>query len=769
MRAGVQPLKGIPLALALSVSAMLPLAQPGPPNDWVTVLWTGVLCLCLWRARTRHIAGLLLPALLCQTLIMVKLHERLPAVRAGVTQTVTGTIAGLPAAYDDMQEFLFRPVSRGDGLPRLIRVRWYNGVPVPEAGQRWQLELRLQPPRGRVNFTGNDPERRFFAHGIGALGTVVTGEHLQADPAPRWNVHRWREALRHRMVSILEDEPAFGLILALSIGDRSRMSEQQWQTLATTGTGHLLAISGLHIGFAALLGFRIGWLSQWLIPFAMRLRLGLLPAWFGAIAAAVSYAGLAGFSVSTRRALVMLLVLMAARLTRRSLHPFQPWALALMLVLLLDPLAPLQPGYWMSFAAVAVLVWQFSPRTYPGGPVRQALLAQAAIMLVMLPLGMFWFQRVSVLSLPANLLAIPSVSLIIVPLVLAGLALLNLTPSSLAAVFLLPAAWAADGLVRALSWLASIGELLSRPTGAPAFSLVLLATAGLLFALWPRALRLRWLSLALLCPVLGTRPGQLSRGAIDLHLLDVGQGLAALIETPRQVTLYDTGPGQPGRWDLSSEVIEPAVRQSRQKALTRILVSHGDLDHAGGFTTLSAAFPGADRRINARVAAGRDVACNTGLNWDDSGVAGRILHPTPWLPYLGNLSSCVLSLRTSGWSLLLPGDIDHAVEERLVNQGLEEHDILVAPHHGSRTSSSRGFIRAVAPDWVLIPAGSGNRFGFPHAEVVQRYRVSGARVASVSDCGALRLRLRPGQTAGLESARRVRNAIWRWPPARECP
>jgi competence protein ComEC len=757
--------------LALAASAMLPLAQAGPHDQRIAwgMLLAGGLCFCYRPARP--LAWLLAPALATMFTIQSRLADRLPAQYAGQSLTVVGLIDSLPRRRDDQLEFLFRPDRRPDTpdwLPQLIRVRWYEQAPAVRAGETWQLGLRLQPPRDRVNFHGTDAERYYFARAIGAVATV-TGEGRTLHAPDRWRLDRLRQDLGDRLRAMLADEPALGLILALAIADRSELSDLHWAQLSATGTGHLLAISGLHIGFAALLGFRLSWLLLPLAPLCWRLRLGFALPWCGAGLTALAYAAMAGFGISTRRALLMLAVLACAQLSRRHVHPVQGWALALILVLLFDAMAPLQAGFWLSFIAVLVLLVLFAPRTATRHRSARPVLAQAGIMLAMLPLGMYWFQNATALGFLANLFAIPAVSFVVVPLVLAGLLLISLGLDAMAEGFLLPASWAADGISRALGGLAGFGSDWIVQTHQPSLAGTMLATLGALLMLGPRGLPARWLAPILMLPLVVPVAPRLDEAGFRLSLLDVGQGLAALVETREEVIVYDTGPGQGGRWDLVGAVIAPALRQATHSAPSRILVSHGDLDHAGGLSTLSQAYPRAITWANTRRNSRHGSPCNSSIAFSGGGVDFRVLHPSSSLPYLGNASSCVLSMASAFHSVLLPGDINHAAEQRLLGQGLGPHDIVIAPHHGSKTSSSLEFIRATQPGWVLFPTGAGNRFGFPHEGVVQRYRSQGARVASVSDCGALQVDLLPGQAPRVRSARRVRNAIWRWPAATTCP
>jgi competence protein ComEC len=366
---------------------------------------------------------------------------------------------------------------------------------------------------------------------------------------------------------------------------------------------------------------------------------------------------------------------------------------------------------------------------------------------------MYWFQQGTALGLPANLVAIPWVSLVVVPLVLAGAAclLLGWPAGSLLEL----AADAGQSLTAFLSWLAGRFPDLAWATPKPGLPGAALAVAGLLLLLLPRGMRIRWLAPFLCVPL-----------EVRVELLDVGQGLAALVDTRRHTLLYDSGPGKPGEWDLARTTIRPAMATRNTRVPKLIVISHGDMDHAGGLGGLRRLYPHV--RILGNLGEGR-IGCTRQLRWSWDGVGFRVLHPGPRLPYLGNASSCVMSVVAEQGAVLLPGDVDAAVEARLLRENIGEHELVVAPHHGSRTSSTPRWVERLRPRAVLFAAGPGNRFGFPDPGVVQRYLDAGALALSTADCGAIRVAMKRPGALELASARRARPAPWRWPPAPHCP
>ncbi len=755
------------LLMALGATAPFLLYVPSPPALAPCLAISGLLLLF---TRYRLIALLLLPMAWTLHAVGERLADRLPADLHGAKRHVPGIIAGLPEVRGDFLQFEFRPLQGPEepALPRRIAVRWYTEWPDLRVGELWRLHLRLKPPRSRVNFSGPDGERTLFAGGFGALATVGRGGGKMLRGAGKRKVYGLRQLARDRVGDALRERAGAGLVLALAVADRSSLDGGERSVLARSGTGHLLAISGLHVGLAALFGFWLGRACSILLPTAWRLRCGLMPGWIAAITLASAYAGLAGFGTSTQRALVMLLVLALSRLLRRPLQPARPLAIALILVLLLDPVAPLRAGFWLSFGAVAILLLVFTPRTGSRtglrGRLRELLQAQVAIMLGTLPLGMFWFQQTTVLGFAANIVAIPWVSFVVVPLVLCGQALVfcGLYAGEL---LLQLAALAGQALMAGLTWLVELLPGLYVETGRPGRFQAMLALAGAGILLLPRGIPGRPLALFMVLPLLLSPSRDLEPGQVRLEMLDVGQGLSVLVGTRRHALLYDAGPGQPGSWDLAESVLVPAVAEAGYALPDRIMIGHGDLDHAGGLASLAMRYPEAG--LLANLGAG-SIGCDSRQKWNWDHVGFQVLHPDPGLPYLGNASSCVLSVRTPHGGALLSGDIDSAVEARLVSRDLSQHRVLVAPHHGSKTSSSPGFVRALDAELVLFAAGYGNRFGFPNPEVVARYRRHGARTLSTADCGAVRVTIRDKAPPMLEVARRVRGALWRYPAGPGC-
>lgn len=710
-----------------------------------------------------------------------RISQRLPLSENKSTYAISGVIGSFPHANAEGVRFMFLPDEPVTPIPTRIQVYWYNDrrraegaktdVPQIRAGEHWRLQLVLRSPRGRVNFHGVDAERWYFSEGIGALASVQDGENVRLAGPARFNLQHWRESVLDKLNEKAPGKPAFRILTALAIADRRGMLASDKEILSATGTGHLLAISGLHIGLAAVMGFHLGRLVLSLLFTGLKQSLAIILPWCTAWLAAFGYSALSGFGVSAQRALIMLSVATVVMLSRRNVHPLQAWLIAMSLVLVADPFAPLRAGFWFSFIAVGVLMMLFVPRHGLMPAWRKMLLAQLGISLLMAPLGMYWFQQASLPGLLANLLAIPIVSLLIVPLILISMVLLWL-PGPLADWVLTVAGYLADWLMLMLDHIAGLQPPAFSSTRIPGLLTTVLAMLGAAVFMLPRGLPGRFAGLLLMLPLL--LPARDSPGGTETQIdfLDVGQGLSVLLTTRDYLLVYDTGPGNglegEDGLDMVAGTIQPMIEATGRKP-DLVVVSHADLDHAGGLKRIHSIYPGAGYLANLPAKRAGISSCVTPGSWMTESLVFRILHPSPNLPYLGNDSSCVISVSGPGLSLLLSGDISRVVEQRLVDHGLEQHAILTAPHHGSSTSSSQPLIDAVKPAWVLISAATGNRFGFPRTDVLERYANAHIPTLNTAQCGGIRLTTDVTGELTINSARVSRKALWRWPAIQDCP
>lgn len=759
----------LPSALAMG-SLTAPLFNSVPPG-WLLCTVSAIGLLALLLAPVRWLGAGLLACCWALWNFQARLDDRLVPELSGQVLAVTGVVSSIPQADDDRLSFRFEPQQRAEDrqtavrLPHTILVRWYEEYPPLAAGQHWSLEVLLKPPWGAVNFQGADREKWLFASGIGAVATVRSGLLLSPPGFSDRQLTSLRAAIFTEIGQRLPDAREAAVIQALAVGDRSGMQPGVRQLLALTGTSHLLAISGLHIGLAAAGGMLLARGLGWFLPIAALGRGYHLCSLLGGALAAGLYAALAGFGIPTVRALLMLLAAMTAISFSRQIHPARAWLLALAAVVLIDPFASLRAGFWFSFMAVAALLLTFVPRNDRRSWWRSLLLAQAAVTLALLPVSAAWFQAVSLVSFAANLVAIPLVSLTIVPLVLAGV-VAGAAHGQLAGLLWSLAGDLSGVLLTLLELFARLqGEMTPVAASSPAAIVLALLGAGLL--LLPRGLPVRWCGLFLLCPLFLPPTSRTAADGMELEILDVGQGTAVLLRAAGKTLLYDSGPGDGAGRDRVSTVIVPALN----RAPDRVIISHGDQDHAGGLWSLQARYPQAPILANLNLTQHQPGlgACHAPFRWRWGETEFEVLHPSAALPYRGNDSSCVVEVRRPGGRILLSGDISAVVEARLLLEGLQQSDVLVVPHHGSLTSSSPAFIATLQPRVAVATASLGNRFGFPREEVRRRYDRAGVLFWSTGECGALHLQLGDDGQLTVASARLERPAIWRWPAGRRCP
>ena len=731
-----------------------------------------------------------------------RLAERLPHGLEGRDLAVTGVVADLPQQGAQGLRFLFRPETvelPGEAvraLPPLLMVGWYSGwhedatLTAPQAslraGQRWAFTLRLRRPHGNLNPHGHDLELALFEQGVGAVGYVREGPLAPRllDTAAGHPVARLRQAVRDAIQRQVPDPRAAGVLAALAIGDQSAIGREDWALYRDTGIAHLVSISGLHVTMFA-------WLAGLLLGLAWRLSARAclwlpapLAARWGGLLLATAYAVLAGWGLPSQRTVLMLmLVTVLSSLGRR--WPW-PWVLvaAAVLVSLGDPWALLQPGFWLSFMAVGLLMASDAAQAQPRladdslrrrffGALGQGLRTQWTATLSLTPLSLLCFQQVSVVGLLANLVAIPLVTLLITPLALLGVVWAPLW---------LLGAWLVQGLgwflAQLAGWPAAVWQVPVAPLWAQA--------AGLLAALvvvlpWPWRLRLLALPLAL--PMLLPPRALPGPGSFELVALDVGQGTAVLVRTRHHLLMFDTGPQYARDSDAGQRILLPLLpllRARGERRIDRLVLSHRDTDHVGGARALILALPvgevlsslDTDHPLLSLGPPSR--RCAAGQRWEWDGVGFEVLQP-PKSAYASvagprpNALSCVIRVSGSAagsGSLLLTGDIERLQEMALVAGAgpALRSTVLIAPHHGSRSSSSQSFLEAVRPAVVVVQAGYRSRFGHPAPEVMARYRQLGLVVAETTRCGAWSWQ-GDALLASVRCERQVRARHWHDQPA----
>ena len=721
----------------------------------------------------RTLAGLLIGFAWAGLFAGHYLAEQLDAGLEGQDLIIVGVVDSLPFRFDQGVRFNLR-IERAtrDGVavavPSHVALGWYAeshgfrrpgvGAPIAqlapvqvEPGERWQLSVRLQRPHGNANPEGFDFEAWLLEQDLRATGQVRTGaastdlnRRLDAFvPTFGTIVERLRSRVRARILAALHGREYAGAMVALVIGDQRAIAQSDWKIFNRTGIGHLVSISGLHITmiaglFAALTHFL--WRRGFFIGAQLCLWLPAQKA--AALAAAITallYVLLAGFGIPAQRTLYMLWVVAAALWCGRIGSVSHVLCIAAAVVLAIDPWAVLWPGFWLSFGAVAIILYASVGRRSPSlagagrierlhAQLRETARTQYVVTLGLVPLTMLLFGQVSLVSPLANAIAIPLVSLLVAPLALGGAIL----PAPLS-VLLLSAAHALFAwLAAVLTWLSGLpAAVWAAPM--PAFWMFACALIGALWLLAPRGWPVRWAGLVGWLPLLCNPASHPVAGNMTVTAFDVGQGMAVLIETAGHRLLYDTGPAYSPESDGANRVILPYLKSRGIDRLDGVIISHNDNDHSGGARSLFdeirvgwvASSIAADSPIV--VAAPSHRRCVAGQRWTWDGVDFEMLHPglasydsTKWKP---NARSCTLKITHGPYSMLLPGDIEAVQERELVAADADklQSTVLLAPHHGSGTSSTVPFLQAVRPQLAIFQVGYRNRYHHPKPEIFARY------------------------------------------------
>jgi len=784
---------------------------------------------------------------------------RLPAALQGEVVVLSGTIVDVKSGDDRRQKITFwvdclAPYEAFKSFPEqsfrpehchqqfsVAQVSWYAPFPEIIPGQHWRIAAKLKWGHGFSNPGGFDYERWLMQHHIQAVGYVRKEIDAQQLDQPfssgafgslseLFSVsvlsQRWRaqsalmrarlNGVRHQVkqqISQLMAQSEFqGIITALVMGDRHGLSASQRQVLRDTGTAHLMAISGLHIGLLAGLAY---WITQAIVGFFPALIAWMpLQRWalLGACGAATIYAALAGFSTPTLRAMFMLYVFSFYSFRNRPLQVFRSLLVAALLVLWVDPFDIFSGGFWLSFVAVGVIIWcaQGRIKNHSDGRLWSRFVhtlghwgrLQWGIFIGLLPSSLFFIGQISILAPLINFIVIPVFGWIIVPLSLLATAIMGVSPGFAKWIFLI-LDWVLHILWPLFQWTANQSDwVYQQSLLSPWVLLTLMLTA--LLALAAKGLPLKsygaLLGLSMMAFVLpgfgysGDSPlrrGNIPMGGVDFTLLDVGQGLSAVIRTRHHSLVYDLGPRYGTALDAGSAVVVPFLNSVGVDFVDRLILSHDDMDHTGGFESFEAQFRVAriyaPANVLARFSKHPSVTLGSPKNcahpeawqWDDVNfmvyAVGRTkkTHSDAGTDYSGadvkwndNNQSCLLKIWGDGFSVLIPGDIEKKAEKVLVQNfpvqfdSLVEEvslkaDILVLPHHGSRTSSSASFLAAVQPQHGLVSAGYLNRFGHPYQPVVNRLQQRGVDLFRTDKGGALQYQLRPGLALVPPSQHRV--------------
>jgi competence protein ComEC len=750
----------IALAFCAGAAALHVLAAPWPPAAAAVPALAA-----LWSARRAPAVAATLAgfasALLAASLAI---DTGWPCARDRELVELVGQVASPPLARAGRMDIDLDvdKATTADSAPRRVRLSWYEPTDLPLAGERWQFGARLRCRRGFVNPGAPDRELALLRERVDATGYVAgLREPERIAGPPGHPVERLRGRIAGAIAAALPPGASAAVLQGLAVGVRGAIPDELWETFAVTGVAHLIAISGLHVtgcAIGVLLLLRLAWRSCALRRVPARLAVEGVTV----VAVTAAYAWLSGASLPALRTLAMVALFGALKLMRRALPLHVTLAVAALVLVAADPLAVASAGFWLSFVATVALLAIAGSGAGWRGLVSGFARAQLAITLLLAPVLALSFGRLSLVAPAVNAVAIPVFSFALLPAVLLGTALAALAPEATAVLWrlladVLNATWPALSAIsawRGASWApAAQPAALVAATGALLFAALLLPIGGLRVA-----------AAVLLVAVTCGRAERIEPGAFALTVLDVGQGLAAVVETGSHALVFDAGPQWRGGAAAARVSLLPFLRARGIRRIDRLVISHDDQDHAGGAAVLRRELD-VVRTMTApgsRAAAGEPCRLGDGWQWDD--VEFRVLHPPAAFEGGDNDRSCALRISGPGGSALLLADPEARAEAALIAQPIAS-DVVLVPHHGSASSSSPALVAGASARIAIASAGFGNRWGMPRADVVARWRAAGATVLDTATQGAVLVHF-PATRApiAVEAERHDRPRWWRARP-----
>ena len=678
------------------------------------------------------------------------INKTLPEELENSDILIKGIVMDFPERYDDHVRFKLKliDIDNTKGVSwsssPVIRLSWYKPAQLVKPGEIWQLKVKLKRPYGFMNPGGFDYEYWLMRQQINALGYVKESSHNhQIENSSSYFLQQIRYAVAEKLKQVAP-ERLYGLVLALSLGERSALSSKQKNILTRTGTAHLIAISGLHLSLVAGIIFLIArfiwsrfyFLTEKLPASVFASVISFLAVFF--------YAALAGFSLPTQRALIMIGVLMYAIFSGRQIVFSSVIAISVFIILLFDPFSIIAADFWLSFMAVIFIIYTLSFRINRTRKLTKWIYLQCYLSLALCPLLILWFKQIPVYSVLANMIAIPLIGFVVVPLTLVAMIMLFMLPSI------------SDFIYNLILFISNMNwnylEFLSQqqfgviPVTGPNVFTIVLAIIGALILLMPRGIPARWLGVVWFLPLIFPIIKKPHDSEFDLTLLDVGQGLSAVIQTKEHTLVYDTGARFSERFNIGDAVLVPYLRNNGVDKISMLIISHGDNDHIGGAKSVLSHFETEQilTSVPEKLPLHESQYCSIGQTWEWDDVRFEILHPDLNNSLSGNNDSCVLKVTGITGSVLLTGDIEKEAEKALLMRSPEKIDanVLIVPHHGSKTSSTNHFIDAVSPEYAFFPAGYRNRFGFPKQDILFRYENRGIDTRVSYQTGALSVKFR---------------------------
>lgn len=670
------------------------------------------------------------------------LNHRLPIDLEGKLIEVHGRITNIPQYTDYGARFEFNI----DDPALQARLTWIHPPSTLQTNQRYKLKVRLKQAHGLRNPNTFDQERWFFQHRIRAQGTVKSGELVEDNFNLRFQIYQF---LKEKM----QDLPRSGILIALLLGETNGISQHEWKILKNTGTIHLISVSGTHLTLMAFFSAFIITLivriigGNWLLKINAHILIALLSFIIVAL-----YAWLSGFSIPTQRSLIMIGTVLLGIIFNHRFSTSYILSAALFLVLLFDPLAILSIGFWLSFGAITILLSiSLNHRTFAFEKLFNYRGNIAIFIGLTMPLILF-FGQLPLLSIPANLIAVFLIGFLVMPLLFIGAILL---PFGVGYYLLLLSSYVLEITMLYLEMLATLDFSLIYLPNAPLWALSL-AMIGTFFILMPKGMVGKWISLAWFLPMLFPPMQKLKEREIYFDLLDVGQGLSAVIRTKNHVLIYDTAPAFEQKVVAESTLI-PFLRGKGVQDISRLIISHPHFDHAGGVKSLMQTFEINDILTTEPKRWKNASYCKAGQLWEWDGVIFEMLAGEE--NYYKN-NSCVLKVTTGKHAILLTGDIEREQELKLAYEKDIKANILIAPHHGSKTSSSWTFVNAVKPDYVLFSVGYKNQFKHPRSEIIQRYQMIGAQTLETQHSGTISFQITPEMISPPQRYREINRRYW---------
>lgn len=732
----------IAFSLAIILSRLQPLLAPPDVLAVMAILSVVAFASCrrylAWRLPLAWLAGACAGFVYVNAVAAIRLEQQLPVALEQQDIDIEATVASLPVRKGRYQQYRVDVTRIPESLRSVVELETlllndYQPRQIRPC-ERWQFSVRLKRPHGLGNPAGFDYEAYLLEQGVQGKGYVRSAHRISA--ANGFCLHGIRQNWSDHVLGKVSRESA-AWIVALTTGDKSLLNEEQNLLLQETGTTHLFVISGSHIALCAM--------AVWLLVMGLR-RIGLgyffQGDWrpFAALAALVVsaiYTGLAGYGVPSIRSLVMLTVFLGARIIGIETGLWLRYWVSMALVLLINPLSALNVGFVLSFGAVFVLILLLEalPRRHGAASrwqrcrqwLNELFWSQWFVFVGLLPFSLLYFSQVSFLAPLVNFVAVPAMSVAILPTLMLALFGWCIGADDFGLLYLasIQLQWLFDAMEALTEWCKARASIF--PIVPFNHSMVAVLLCACLLLLLPPAFRTRWAGILLVAAVFASHGREWPAGqALQVDILDVDQGLAILVQTPTRQMLVDTGAAWPDG-SMVGRAVKPFLVQQGIRHLDKVMVSHLDNDHAGGIHDLLADFSAGEVLAPEPLERMEVVPCRAGQAWEWEGVRFSILHPDdPEKYWKRNDTSCVLLLEVAGRKVLLPGDVEAKVEAQLL-EGLPALDVMVAPHHGSKTSSTAGWVSRLGGGIVVFSSGYLSQFGHPHPDVQARYRDVGAR------------------------------------------